>query len=218
MPIRPHLIEHFEDKPCAHAVKKTRDNACYRDNDLTEVSNHIDRWLHKRLGKKSDLILAEWVKLEWLPVRFRTKTALLDIVEPGGLTSDGKVGIASRWEGHIVDIETVPYSTFYFHPKSKALCHHQRKPRKRAPSTVDCVITEPYTQLRLVKGLWYEVKVKPVRQERRYDRVRLQFTFHTAKAEPNKRLDLERYPDAVESKKQLSGKQLAHYNLHNSPE
>ncbi len=127
--------------------------------------NHVRRFLQSRVGYLWVDVVREYVKLDWISLEFRTYTKLTEYVETHTFLKDGEVSFFTRtWRP---DCETrlkdERAEIFYVHPKTLQLAHKSKvkRPRWHYSNDAWCKILQPYNQLIKLKGIWYNVFIKP---------------------------------------------------------
>lgn len=148
---------------------RTPDGWPRHDNDMPW--NKLHRFLECRVGNFWNDIFSEFVHLEWIPGRLKTREQLAYSVVLNTFMKDGRVYYNGRWErgGCEKPIEEYGYGgdLFYVHPTSGKLCHIRKKRvnyEKRHQQELDrkLKILGDYWQLYKKDGIWYEVKAETI--------------------------------------------------------
>ena len=143
--------------------------------------NKVDRFLHSRVGKKWDDVYSEFHRLEWVPARHKNLEQLEHSILFHTFMKDGKVWYFDKYlsngERPIDELATPNnyyYSrddVFYIHPESKLLLYKKKKSnsnytkRRKAEDAKTFRVLGDYHQLLKLRGTWFEVKGKPVKDE-----------------------------------------------------
>lgn len=206
----------YDTLPIAEPIRNNEDlrRRHYPNNDIGQVYNRLRRWLRSRVGQKVDDVFSEWVKLDWIPKRFRNRDGFDRYVE---LTTmkDGKKVLFAGWSGKFQDIRQCR-RIFYVHPEKRTLRYQETSlPKNKKEAPVEFIYLEDGLQLRLLDGIWYEVSFKLSYQVKVFYRERCQMQWVTCTVAPDKPLNFKRDGKAVLYKRQLSHCQLKKLNLSN---
>lgn len=125
----------------------------------------IKRYLMSRVGVPWDIILSEFVRLDWLPVRYRNIVILKEIVQVN--TFRNGLGICFYDDSyssscfHVVNEQL--QEVFYLYPSTEILCYKRpnKKYKWKPEQDKNLIILGELNQLIKLNGIWYHVYVHP---------------------------------------------------------
>jgi len=145
----------------------------YSGNDFPY--RRFQRWLESRVGNNIDKVIHEYVHLDWIPTEYRHGHYLKDYIEMDTFMDKGKVCYYSNyyhWDRRLFYyIEEYGQKVIYMHPMTKLLCIHIPPTRKsfnkqcQEARDARCRILGEYWQLYKIKGIWFEIKAKIIREK-----------------------------------------------------
>jgi hypothetical protein len=127
---------------------------------------HFQRFLIARIGRHIDRVFSEFVKAEWVPVRYRNIVKFKELVEYDVFERDGEIYLYQRFNHDAVNIKDAWRDTFYVNPHNKNLEYSKRtridyKAARQKELDKKLKILGDYHQLYKMRGIWYEVKAEP---------------------------------------------------------
>lgn len=186
----------------------------------------VVRYLHSREGQPWDKVLAEFVRLPWLPTEYRTQKKLRAHVEVNTFLKSNKVyfyddrAYRNCNNNSEQSIEDYSGDIFYVHPVSKLLCFHEHTKFVYPKPAVNSIYLEDYHQILKVDGIWYDVRavsITPLQRKHFPPRMRLIDASVASISWVNtSSANYYIYRPAI-VKRQLSGKELKKYGIKNSP-
>lgn len=217
-------IEKLDDMPSYDGTGRRRHHNRYRNEDLPYY--RAKRWVRSQVGKSFKTAFAAWVKLEWVPVRLRTRNGIGLIIEFATLL-DGVLHTKWVWR----PLADMSYEIVYVCPMTDMIKLHRGKKRaigwteerKQRQSKWFRPVDDTH-QLIKENGIWYLYDLKKLYHD---------FYGKQAKLDPNVPwVDIDHtrtiwngsagvymsrleWRERVVSKKQLSAKELKKYNVQN---
>lgn len=175
----------------------------------------LKRWLRSRVGTPWNQTVSDFVRLDWVPARFRTLKELKRFVETNTFVKDNNVVWFYDEYSYISEkeIDKEACETFYVHPVSRLLAHKPKTKYVRKSTRDWLIILGPYNQLLKLHGIWYHIWAEDVNNHH--------LLIHYRHNEPlieNKHLLPYQRPKFY--KVQLDSRTLRHYKLkndHNMP-
>lgn len=132
----------------------------------------IQRFLLSRQGKFWDDVFSEYVRLEWVPDKYKTEGEISSFVYLHTFMEDGKVWFHDKFMDGARLVDDFKYGSdcFYRHPETKKLCYHHRVKvdyvqRQKDEEAKYMRVLGDYHQLLKVHGIWFEVKGEVVKSE-----------------------------------------------------
>ena len=187
--------------------------------------NRVLRWLRAHVGEPWDIVVSNFVRLEWIPVRYCFGSKLREHVETHTFIWDHEIYFYRKfsWNGAATSLKSC-YNVFYVHPQTKELCFKARSKKtnwgaiERARRAKTMRVLGDYHQLLKLNGLWYEVKGKPstsvLFNAKKYG-PRDQMLFDKS-SENSERSWLAFGCPEITLKKQLNTKELRYHKLANT--
>jgi len=168
-------------------------------------------WIKSKVGKKFDDAFSEWVRLEWVPVRFRNKEGFhffaADTCFYHKITGD----LLGRWGYPLHN------GAIYVDPVTNIICEVKRKKTKswraqrKETEEKYSRILGPWHQLAKTDGIWYEIRfsrtIIPGLSQSTKDYSKMPY-FRIAE-------DRGSFYFPIHLKRQLSHKELKQHNLKN---
>lgn len=200
-------IEKLEELPSRESSKKVK--GWYdRDQDLPWRKGR--RWVESKVGKSFDEAFSEWIHLEWVPERYRTRE--------GFYLFTAELVFYHKTTGEILGRWGYPLhpGALYVDPTTNIICQVKRKKTKSwrklrlEEEEKYSRILGPWHQLAKMDGIWYEI--------------RFSHTETPGSKQPSK--DYSKIPHfrlrnmwsvdlPIHLKRQLSHKELKQHNLKN---
>lgn len=116
-----------------------------------QAYNKAKRWVQSQIGNKYDDVFSKWVKLTWIPAKWRNKYWLGMFVEFNIVGSNGGlVSTYGKWS-------PIDYKDYIYVDKDGYLRLHKKPKRLPKPQDTDHIILTDYTQYAKIGGLWYHV-------------------------------------------------------------
>jgi len=136
----------------------------------------VHRFLVSRVGEFWNDIFSEYVHLEWVPEKYKTREQIANSVLVNTYMKDGKVYYFDKYcdrdnnEKTIDDYRFGYGDCFYVHPITGKLCYRQTKKSCHKKEHAEKLaktfrILGDYHQLIKRNGVWYEVKGKPIESD-----------------------------------------------------
>lgn len=131
----------------------------------------VKNFLMSRIGYPWNNVISEFVRKQWIPIRFRLPSKLAEHVEVNTFLKNDKVYFyhnytpSPNFENNCV--ETQRRRTFYVHPQTRLLSvFHPQKLRnqttlRKQKQCALCRVLGDYHQLLKIKGTWFEIKGYP---------------------------------------------------------
>ena len=186
----------------------------------------VRRWIRSKVGESFESVLSQWVKLEWIPARFRSYSEFKRYVETevvdGG---DGKFYYASCFMGRLIPVDNIS-QTVFVNPKNHKLTlskpikrgSNWKKKREEELSKRFIRIGDHHHYCK-IDGIWYEVILKDHFFVTRYDPVARECYQERRNVEKNTPLtDVSAYKMSrffVLKREQLNSKKLKDLGLSN---
>ncbi len=163
----------FSDKELDELPRREKFRANIDTWDLNRSDypwKRAGRWLESKVGVNLDIVVSEFVKLPWIPKKYRTyhQLATYHVETKTFVGKDGFVYFNDRF-GNRPTMVINFYSNFlYVDPVTNILRFHKRQKRVNykllweQKEAKTCRILGDYHQLLKLFGIWYEVKGFPL--------------------------------------------------------
>jgi hypothetical protein len=225
--VKPEKLEEFPK-----SEKLGRGGNWYCDRDFPWY--RAQKFVRSYVGKPWAVLASDWVRAQWIPVRFRTISKLKEIIETHTFLKGkdvyyfmdryawGQMGVEIK-----VGARTCYRSdgTLYVHPQTKRIAFEKTpKPIKKKVAP-DFYILGPYHQIRNINGIWYELAAiclterdkKYIKPEEPLRDPYMSYTYRTPKPKEHEYDDYYKinYHSVAVVRHQLSSKKLKRYGLVN---
>lgn len=203
--------------------------------------NRVVRFLMHSRGKNVDEVFAEYMKADWVPVRYRNHAEFKRRIEIDTfIGEDGKIWYheSLAWRGNSTKSieEENSRNFFYVDPTTKTLLHKPKvgpnytqiwKERKEKELAEVFRYLAPGRQLSKYKGIWYEVTFNASKMTRYYDHITKTYRGRDRTEEQIEKMEKSYLPPEkwgtgygfsdIENfrKRQISAKELKKHNLKN---